>query len=346
VTGLTQVNASATVAALQAHSVNQLLIEDRGMPSSAVHSFTDPDEYAASVAGGTVDLTITARGNFSARLTRIDLHRLRMQRLFDNLPRIAEATNIISSRAYISFRTRPGPSLVQAGTGLRPSAVLQHGRAHEYYQRSSGPADLGTMSLPIEDLAALGEAMAAADLTPPPEASLVTPSPSAMAKLQRLHAAAGRLAEDAPEVIAHPDAARGLEQALIEAMVDCLASREVRENTLAQGQHAIVMRRFRRLVGENEEHPLYIPEICNAIGVSSRTLQACCHEHLGMGPKHYLLLRRMHLARRALREAAPDAESVTEIATRYGFWQLGRFAVEYQSLFGESPSATLRRAPD
>jgi AraC-like DNA-binding protein len=129
-------------------------------------------------------------------------------------------------------------------------------------------------------------------------------------------------------------------------MVGCLSYREGGENSLAQGQHAIVMRRFRRVVEENPEKPLYIPEICNAIRVSSRTLRVCCQEHLGMGPKRYLLLRRMHLARRALRNAAPDATTVTDIATRFGFWQLGRFAVEYQSVFGESPSFTLHRQPD
>jgi AraC-like DNA-binding protein len=103
------------------------------------------------------------------------------------------------------------------------------------------------------------------------------------------------------------------------------------------------MRRFRQAVDESAGAPLYIPEICKTIRVSERTLRVCCQEHLGMSPKRYLLLRRMALVRRSLREAVTDTTSVTDIAMRFGFWNLGRFAVEYRALFGEPPSATLHQ---
>jgi AraC-like DNA-binding protein len=60
-----------------------------------------------------------------------------------------------------------------------------------------------------------------------------------------------------------------------------------------------------------------------------------------MGPVRYLWLKRMHLANRALARADSASATVTAIATEYGFWELGRFSVEYGRLFGEAPSATL-----
>jgi AraC-like DNA-binding protein len=195
-------------------------------------------------------------------------------------------------------------------------------------------------------MASVGATMAGCDLTPPRHALTVIPPPGATANLQRLHPAAGYLAENTPEIIANSDAARGLEQALIGAMVGCLGKCEVREDSVAQRQHELIMRRFRRLLEESPAQPIYIPEICRAIRVSERTLRVCCHEQFGMGPKHYLLLRRLHLAHRELRKAAPDATTVADIATRYGFWHFGLFAGEYQSLFGESPSVTLHRQSD
>ena len=64
-----------------------------------------------------------------------------------------------------------------------------------------------------------------------------------------------------------------------------------------------------------------------------------------MGPIRYLTLRRMHLVRRALLRA-DSSTTVTRIATDHGFWELGRFSVAYRTLFGETPSESLRRPSD
>jgi AraC-like DNA-binding protein len=53
---------------------------------------------------------------------------------------------------------------------------------------------------------------------------------------------------------------------------------------------------------------------------------------------------RLSQARRALLGADAKRATVTEIATCFGFVELGRFSVEYRKVFGESPSQTLHQA--
>jgi AraC-like DNA-binding protein len=166
-----------------------------------------------------------------------------------------------------------------------------------------------------------------------------------MSKLQRLHAAAGHLAETAPEIIANPDAARGLEQALIEAMVGCITTNDAGEDRASQRRHERIMRRFHKVIDEQPDQPFYIPEICKAIGVSERTLRSCCQEQLKMSPKQFLVRRRMHMVRRDLTRSLSTANTVTNVAAHYGFWDFGRFAGVYRSFFGELPSITLSRSP-
>jgi AraC family ethanolamine operon transcriptional activator len=87
-----------------------------------------------------------------------------------------------------------------------------------------------------------------------------------------------------------------------------------------------------------------IADLCAIAGVSERTLVYAFREQVGMPPGRFLRLRRLNGARKELRAAEPRMERVTDVAMRWGFWQLGRFAGEYLRLFGELPSKTLARA--
>jgi len=88
--------------------------------------------------------------------------------------------------------------------------------------------------------------------------------------------------------------------------------------------------------------PISVAGICRAAGVSPRTLARAFHAIHGVPPFHYLCALRLAQARQVL--LSGDDATVTEVAMRFGFRELGRFAALYRKEFGESPSATLQRA--
>ena len=166
------------------------------MPSSRVGAFTEPAEYAAAIRQGTHQITITQRGNFAAKLHRIDFHRLWMQRFSETLSRTSNVDGW-GGRAVIAFRTQPGPPVIRSGVELGPDRISQLPPGQSYYQHTAGACSYGTMSLPLEEFGSSTVAIAGCELRPSAAMS-IRPAPAAMARLQSLHAAAGLLAKRLP----------------------------------------------------------------------------------------------------------------------------------------------------
>jgi AraC-like DNA-binding protein len=315
------------------------------MPSSAVRTFADPDAYFAGIRNLSIDGLVTERGKFRAEAALIDLHRLQMGRFDEDLPRIMRVTPS-GSRFLILFATDSSrPAMLANGIDTAQDQIAMFGVHWPYYLRSSAGSGWGTMSLMPEDLAAAGTAIIGRELTSPRFMLPIRPPTPSLSRLLRLHEATGHLAKTAPDILAKPEVARAIEEALVEAMVFCLAGGHSDEVRNVHGHRATVMRRLEDTLRPKSDEPLYMAELCAAVGATYWTLRDCCLEYLGMSPKRYLWMRRMNLARRALQSADAGNTTVTEIATNYGFWELGRFSVAYRSLFGESPSAALHRPP-
>jgi len=104
-----------------------------------------------------------------------------------------------------------------------------------------------------------------------------------------------------------------------------------------------IVDRYVQLARVNLDKPTRIPELSRAIGVEPRQLRRACQAILGVTPVSHLQTLRLSEVRRTL--ATPDgaASTITEVASRFGFHELGRFAAAYRAAFGEHPSETRQR---
>lgn len=310
------------------------------MPSSTVTDVTDVDVFRAAIRPAKGEFLVTGRGLFLAGVTKIDLPRFWTQSLRETLPR----TWLVETRRVgLAFSAMAGPAMMFRGAEVAADTIGLIHPGRSTWHSISGPTRIASLSLPENEFTEIGTAITGHDFRLFRNTLAIAPSPERLTRLRRLHAAATHLAETTPELIDNPEVARGLEAALTEVLFACLAEGQARTDTTSLCRRRRILKRFHALVERSSDQALYLSEMCAAIGVTERTLYNCCMEQHGISPKRYLQLRRLHLAHHALR-LAPEKATVTEIATQYGFWELGRFAVFYKSVFGESPSKTLRSA--
>jgi AraC-like DNA-binding protein len=312
------------------------------MPSSKVLAFTDPFSFQMALSTADLQLLPTVRGKFSAQLTKICMDQLWMQRCYLNLPLIVAGT-IKPGRRVFTFLTSSKPTAMRhCGVDVQPGDIIVN-NFDEMHQRTHAEFRLGTMSLATDDFDAACKALTGREFSGSPQKQFVRPNADLMSRLLKVHELVGQVAETTPDILEIPGAMRSLEQRLIHLMVGCLTEGVPSPMTSGGCRRDNIVGRFEAYLEAHPGKPLYLPEICAAIGIAERTLRGACQENLGMGPIRYLALRRMHLVRQALLRADRHSTTITQIATGHGFWELGRFAVAYRTLFGETPSASLRR---
>jgi AraC-like DNA-binding protein len=310
------------------------------MPGSLTCVFTEPEIFEKVLSrDGFTGLLITRGGSFRARLTQITLDRLRLAAVEEELARIAFIV-VPADTAFVVLPISQGPIAVWGGFEMRAGEITMFLPGERLHAITAGTANWGTLQVSARRLMQYGRALTGAVLPVPPAARW-WPRAVTLKRLLALHRAAIRMAEGRSGVLADIETAHGLEQQMIHTLIECLTNGPVAEETPAARWRRWILAEFEELL--RAEPGLSIAAICAALGVSDRFLRRCCEEYLHISPGRYFRLGRMQQVHRALQTENVATAKVAKIAARYGFQDLGRFTSNYRALYGELPSATLRR---
>lgn len=105
------------------------------------------------------------------------------------------------------------------------------------------------------------------------------------------------------------------------------------------------MRRAIRFVHDEAGRPLSVADIAASCGLTERGVQALFRRRLAVTPMQYLREVRLDRVHLELGRSRSGALLVSDVARRWQFTHLGRFAAHYRARFGEQPHETIARGP-
>jgi hypothetical protein len=137
------------------------------MLSSAVRGFQDPWEHQAFFRGATQKILVTMPGEYRSAVTRIDLHRLWIQRDDTFLPQVAYVSDT-ANRCTIGLVGNPRhPPTYHNGVELRPDLMIVSSLMADHHFRMLGVRQIASMSLTPADLATASRTLIGRELSPP-----------------------------------------------------------------------------------------------------------------------------------------------------------------------------------
>jgi len=137
--------------------------------------------------------------------------------------------------------------------------------------------------------------------------------------------------------------APGCAGALVQEVLRALDEEQGADEPFEARPDLELMDRVRAYIDGNLRAQIRMATLCRHAGVSLRTLERLFRATAQTTPTGYIGWRRLHNARKALRDPQRTHQTIARIASDEGFSHQGRFAVAYRAAFGETPSAARGR---
>jgi AraC family ethanolamine operon transcriptional activator len=297
--------------------------------------FTEYDAYAEAVHDVSMTMRMYSRQVSSWTVQYANVGSLGIQQGFEGGGSIAEG--VTSSDGWTLYcQSHPGNANGQVMIGDEVLAVPPGG---EFCLACKPSHEWISVHIPTTLLFPSTSELVFASCA---RAQLLKPPPHVTRRFTSLVRRVLAMTESQPQLLDCPGTVDSCRHEVVSAAQALLASCHHSASRHFDRWHRLTTATSELAMSRLDESPSVL-ELARQTGVPERTLRAAFHSSYGLSPQEYLRIQRLNQARRLLRMSCQDQTTVTQIAFDLGFWDLGRFASAYGSLYGEVPSKTLRR---
>jgi AraC-like DNA-binding protein len=299
----------------------------------------DIEEFNELVRGWSLDFRQLDRGAVSAGIAqRVGLSSNFSRVWFDRA--VAQAGGPPRGMRTFGVRQDRCPSMEWCGQTVEPDSLLCFDPSEEFQCLSPPGFAVFSLSLQESQLAGIAARLGHPDLFDAMGCELAIDAAGTTGLTKLRHLLSRMFSPlDAGTSCVLEDQIGSLEAQIAEELVILVAESECDPRTSPLSDRSRAVRTAVSYILDHAREAVTVSELCEAAGVSWRTLDRAFKEKLGASPKRCISGVRLQGVRGELLKADPEVR-VTDIANEWGYWHMGDFAMNYRHEFGELPSTT------
>ena len=306
--------------------------------------FHDLEDFSSSVYSWDVDFRQIDSGNFRSRLLQVDLGTFQFGHAHFNrqlIQRGSSPPNLYTFALPANYSQR----IIWRGKELPENGIMVYSPGMEIDGVTWPGFNIYTFSLPPEILENSNKMFDCPEsLNLVCDRDVLICNPSMLEKFRQLLRFFYLKLENGRTRVAAKNLLSEFNFIILEQLLSAIisSSKIVKHYTSSRLRDQALKKAMTYIAEYSQECPT-VQMICQATGVSKRTLEYAFLERFGVSPKVYLQTFRLNGIYKELRRKDPSSTKIADVANYWGFWHMGQLAADYRKLFCELPSETLKR---